>query len=142
MSMVWFQAEAEMLRSLEPRALSVLRIIAGFTFSLHGFQKLFGAFGGLGGQGGTAAFGSLLWTAGVLECFGGVLILLGLFTRPVAFLLCGEMAVAYFTRHAPRAFWPILNGGELAVLYCFIFLYLSIAGPGPVSLDRLMRKKA
>jgi len=131
-----------MLKSLEPRALSVLRIIAGCTFSLHGFQKLFGAFGGLGGQGGTAAFGSLLWTAAVLECFGGLLILLGLFTRPVAFLLCGEMAVAYFTAHAPRGFWPVLNGGELAVLYCFIFLYLSIAGPGPVSLDRLIRKKA
>ena len=130
-----------MLKSLEPRALSVLRIIAGFTFSLHGFQKLFGAFGGLGGQGGTAAFGSLLWTAAVLECFGGLLILLGLFTRPVAFLLCGEMAVAYFRGHAPRGFWPILNGGELAVLYCFLFLYLAIAGPGSVSLDRLIRKK-
>ena len=131
-----------MLRSLEPWALSVLRIIAGFTFSLHGLQKLFGAFGGLGGYGGTAAFGSLIWTAAVLECFGGLLILLGLFTRPVAFLLCGEMAVAYFTAHAPRGFWPVLNGGELAVLYCFIFLYLSIAGPGSVSLDHLIRKKA
>ena len=131
-----------MLKSLEPRALSVLRIIAGFTFSLHGFQKLFGAFGGLGGQGGTAPFGSLLWTAAVLECFGGLLILLGLFTRPVAFLLCGEMAVAYFRSHAPQGFWPILNRGELAVLYCFIFLYLSIAGGGAVSLDRLIRKKA
>lgn len=130
-----------MLKSLEPRALSVLRIIAGFTFSLHGVQKLFGAFGGVGGQGGTAAFGSLVWTAGVLECFGGLLILLGLFTRPVAFLLCGEMAVAYFRAHAPREFWPNLNGGELAVLYCFIFLYLSIAGGGAISLDRLIRKK-
>ena len=128
-----------MLKSLEPRALSVLRIIAGFTFSLHGFQKLFGAFGGL--QGGTAAFGSQIWIAGVLECFGGLLILLGLFTRPVAFLLCGQMAVAYFQAHAPRGFWPVLNGGELAVLYCFIFLYLSIAGPGSGSLDSLIRKK-
>jgi len=128
-----------MLKSLEPRALSVLRIIAGFTFSLHGFQKLFGAFGGL--RGGTAAFGSQIWIAGVLECFGGLLILLGLFTRPVAFLLCGQMAVAYFQAHAPRGFWPVLNGGELAVLYCFIFLYLSIAGPGSVSLDSLIRKK-
>jgi putative oxidoreductase len=140
--MVWFPAEAEMLRSLEPWALSVLRIIAGFTFSLHGFQKLFGAFGGMGGQGGTAAFGSLIWTAGVLECFGGLLLLLGLLTRPVAFLLCGQMAVAYFRSHAPRGFWPIHNGGELAVVYCFVFLYLCIAGPGLVSLDRLIRKKS
>ena len=129
-----------MLKSLEPRALSVLRIIAGFAFSLHGFQKLFGAFGGL--QGGTAAFGSLVWTAGVLECFGGLLIMLGLFTRPVAFLLCGEMAVAYFRTHAPRGFWPNANGGELAVLYCFIFLYLSIAGGGSIGLDRLVRKRS
>jgi len=130
-----------MLKLLEPRALSVLRIIAGFTFSLHGFQKLFGAFGGLP-PGVTAAFGSLVWTAGVLECFGGLLIMLGLFTRPVAFLLCGQMAVAYFRSHAPQGFWPNVNGGELAVLYCFVFLYLSIAGAGSVSLDHLIRRKA
>lgn len=129
-----------MLESLEPRARSVLRIMTAFTFSLHGFQKLFGAFGGLGGQGGTAAFGSLVWFAGVLECFGGLLLLLGLWTRPVAFLLCGEMAVAYFHFHSPKGFWPIANGGELAVLYCFVFLYLSIAGPGSFSLDRWLRK--
>ncbi len=131
-----------MIKSLEPRALSVLRIVAGFMFSLHGVQKLFGVFGGLGGHGGTAAFGSLIWTAGVLECFGGLLLLLGLFTRPVAFLLCGQMAVAYFRSHSPKGFWPTLNGGELAVLYCFVFLYLCIAGPGPISLDRLIRKKS
>ena len=130
-----------MLKSLEPRALSVLRIIAGFMFSLHGLQKLFGAFGGLGGQGGTAAFGTQIWLAGVLESFGGLLILLGLFTRPVAFLLCGQMAVAYFQGHATRGFWPVLNGGELAVLYCFIFLYLSIAGGGSVSIDSLIWRK-
>ncbi|MFB3777858.1 MAG: DoxX family protein [Bryobacteraceae bacterium] len=130
-----------MLKSLEPRALSVLRIIAGFLFSLHGLQKLFGAFGGLSGQGATAAFGTQIWLAGVLECFGGLLIFLGLFTRPVAFLLCGQMAVAYFQAHAPRAFWPVLNGGELAVLNCFVFLYLSIAGAGSVSLDYLICRK-
>ncbi|MCC7176162.1 MAG: DoxX family protein [Bryobacterales bacterium] len=130
-----------MLKSLEPRALSVLRIIAGFTFSLHGHQKLLGAFGGLGGQGGTAAFGTQMWLAGVLECVGGLLILLGLFTRPVAILLAGQMAVAYFLAHAPRSFWPILSGGELAALYCFLFLYFSIAGPGSISLDRLIWKK-
>ena len=126
-----------MLKTLQPRALSLLRIMAGFTFSLHGFQKLFGLFGGK-----MMAFPSLIWTAGLLECLGGLLIALGLFTRPVAFLLCGEMAVAYFRQHATRGFWPILNGGELAVLYAFIFLYLSVAGPGPISLDRLFRRKS
>ena len=95
-----------------------------------------------GGSGATAVFGSLMWTAAVLETAGGLLLVLGLFTRPVAFLLCGEMAVAYFRQHSPRGFWPILNGGELAVLYCFIFLYLAIAGAGPVSLDRLIREKS
>jgi putative oxidoreductase len=125
---------------LQLYARSLLRIVAGFTFSLHGFQKLFGFFGGLG-HGARADVFSLLWAAAVLECFGGLLILLGLFTRPVAFLLCGEMAVAYFKQHFPHGFWPISNGGELAVLYCFIFLYLMTAGAGPLSLDRIIRKK-
>ena len=131
-----------MLKALAPKALSVLRIMAGFTFSLHGLQKLSGLFGGMGGKGATAAFGSLIWTAGFLEAAGGLLLVLGLFTRPVAFLLCGQMAVAYFRYHSPRGFWPILNGGELAVLYCFVFLYLAVAGPGTVSLDRVLRKKS
>lgn len=126
--------------SFEPYALSLLRIFAGFTFSLHGFQKLFGYFGGLG-HGASAHLFSLMGAAGVLETFGGLLILLGLFTRPVAFILCGEMAVAYFKQHAPHGFWPIANGGELAVLYCFIFLILVSAGAGPWSLDRVARKK-
>ncbi len=85
---------------------------------------------------------SLMWFAGVLECFGGLLIILGLFTRPVAFLLCGEMAVAYFKQHVVRGLWPIANGGELAVIYCFVFLYLVYAGAGPLSLDRTVRKKS
>ncbi len=130
-----------MRKMLEPRALSLLRIMAGFTFSLHGMQKLFGLFGGLGGHGATAAFPSLIWTAGVLEALGGVLLMLGLFTRPVAFVLCGHMAAAYFLAHQPKGFWPIQNGGELAVLYCFVFLFLAIAGAGPISLDRLVRRK-
>lgn len=130
-----------MLHALEPRALSLLRIVAGFTLSLHGFQKLFGMFGGMGGSGATAVFGSMLWVAGVLETFGGILLLVGLFSRSVAFILCGEMAVAYFRAHAPTGFWPNTNGGELAVLYCFVFLYLAVAGGGPVSLDRLIWKK-
>ena len=120
---------------------TLLRIVIGFTFSLHGFQKLFGFFGGLG-HGAHAHMLSLMGFAGVLECFGGLLIILGLFTRPVAFLLCGEMAVAYFKQHAERGLWPISNGGELAVIYCFVFLYLVTAGAGPLSLDRAVRKKS
>lgn len=123
--------------SFQPYALSLLRIAAGFTFSLHGFQKLFGFFGGAGHP----HLFSLLGAAGVIESVGGPLILLGLFTRSVAFILCGEMAVAYFKQHAPHGFWPISNGGELAVLYCFIFLVLLSAGAGPLSLDRWIRKK-
>jgi putative oxidoreductase len=122
-------------------ARSLLRIVAGFVFTLHGLMKLVGAFGGLNGHGATAHFWSQFWLAGVLETFGGIFVMLGLFTRPVAFLLCGEMAVAYFRSHFPRGFWPVQNGGELAVLYCFIFLYLAAAGPGPLSLDRILRRK-
>ena len=128
------------LGRFQPYALSLLRIVAGFTFSLHGFQKLLGAFGGLG-HGASAHITSLLGIAGILETVGGILILAGLFTRCAAFVLCGEMAYAYFTRHAPRGLWPIANGGELAVLYCFIFLLLVCAGGGPVSLDRIVRRR-
>lgn len=126
---------------LEPFTRSLMRIVVGFTFSLHGFQKLFGLLGGMGGKGATAHFFSWPWLAGILEAVGGPLIILGLFTRPVAFVLCGEMAVAYFWVHFPRSFWPIVSGGELAVLYCFVFLYLFTAGPGPLSADHLVRKK-
>lgn len=133
---------ARRIASYEPYARFLLRLVAGFTFSLHGWQKLFGAFGGMGGKGAHAVFFSRMWVAGGLETFGGLLIVLGLCTRPVAFVLCGEMAVAYFTSHAPRGFWPIRNGGELAVLYCFFYLYLMIAGPGPWSLDRLFFQRA
>lgn len=122
-------------------ALSALRVVAGLLFLLHGLQKVFGMFGGLGGHGATAPMWSLFWVAGVLETAGSVPIVLGLCTRCVAFVLSGEMAVAYFRAHFPRGFWPILNGGELAILYCFIFLYLCAAGPGPISLDRVWRRK-
>jgi putative oxidoreductase len=125
------------IRSAEPWMRSVLRFVVGFTFSFHGFQKLFGLFGG---HRVTDLF-SLIGLAGVLECFGGILIMLGLFTVPVAFILSGEMAVAYFKAHFPRGFLPIQNRGELAVVYCFVFLYLFVAGGGPISLDRLIRKK-
>lgn len=125
------------IRSVEPWGRSLLRIVVGLTFSEHGFQKLFGLFGG---HGQTHLF-SLVGLAGVLECFGGILLILGLFTVPVAFILSGEMAVAYFKAHFPRGGLPIQNGGELAVVYCFVFLYLFMAGGGPFSLDRLIRKK-
>ncbi len=125
----------------QPYALSLLRIAAGFLFMPHGAQKLLGLLGGFGGTGHTAPFGSLFWLAGVLELGGGALLLLGLFTRPVAFVLSGEMAAAYFKAHARAAFWPILNHGELAALYCFVFLLIAAAGGGPISLDRLLRRK-
>lgn len=123
----------------EPHLRSILRIVAGFTFSLHGYQKFFGWFGGMGG--GKAELASQMGVAGILETFGGALIILGLFTRPTAFVLSGQMAVAYFMVHLPMNFFPILNGGEITVLYCFIFLWLAAAGPGPLSLDA-MRKKS
>jgi putative oxidoreductase len=124
------------LAPFEPRLRSLARIVIGFTFSLHGWQKLFGAFGGLGGI--KPPVSSMLGAAGVIETIGGALIILGLFTRPVAFLLAGEMAIGYFRTHAPRGLWPLTNGGELAVFYCFYFLWLSAAGPGPWSLDSLV----
>jgi putative oxidoreductase len=130
------------IRSWEPYARSLLRIVAGLTFSLHGYQKMFGLFGGMGGTGAKAPFLSLLWTAGAIETVGGALIILGLFTTPVAFILCGEMAVAYFIRHFPRGHLPLTNGGEPAVLYCFLFFYLFTAGPGALRLDNLLRKKS
>jgi putative oxidoreductase len=126
--------------SFQSHALALLRIVAGYTFTLHGAQK-FGALGGLGGH--AAATYSMLWFAGILEIIGGPLIILGLFTRPVAFILCGEMAVAYFRVHIHIGPWPfpLLNGGEITVLYCFIFLYLAATGAGPYSLDGAMRHK-
>ena len=126
------------MKRFQPYALSALRIVAGVLFCCHGLQKLAGMFGGLGGA--TAHLGSLLWFAGALESVGGLLLVLGFFTRPVALVLCGEMAFAYLHAHAPRGLWPIRNGGELAILYCFIYLYISAAGPGPLSLDRLVRR--
>ncbi len=130
------------LTRIRPYLLSLMRIIAGFGFCLHGFQKIFGALGGAGGSGQPAQFLTLIWVAGILELVGGLLILVGLFTSPVAFILSGQMAVAYFIAHAPKGFWPVLNGGELAMLYSFLFLYLFAAGGGPWSLDRLIRKGA
>lgn len=121
-----------------PRLLGLLRIILGFLYIQHGTAKLFGVphvamFDGL-------QLFSLMGAAGVLELVGGALLLVGLFTRPVAFILSGQMAVAYFLMHAPAAFLPILNGGEMAVMYCFTFLYFAVAGAGAYSLDALRGK--
>lgn len=119
------------------RLLSLLRIVAGFMFMLHGTQKLLAW--PVSEPQPAVELASLMGVAGVLEMVGGFLILIGLFTRPVAFILAGEMAVAYFMAHFPNSFWPVLNQGEAAVLYCFIFLYLFAAGPGVWSVDALMR---
>jgi putative oxidoreductase len=124
----------------EPRLRSLARIVIGFTFSLHGWQKAFGAFGGLGGF--HPPLTSMLGIAGVIETIGGAFIIAGLFTRPIAFLLAGEMAIGYFRTHAPRGFWPLTNGGELAVFYCFFFLWLSSAGAGPWSVDAAIGDKS
>ncbi len=122
-----------------PRVLSILRIVMGLTFIPHGAQKLFGFMAPPDGH--TAQLFSLMGLAGMLEFFGGLLLLLGLFTRPVSFILSGEMAVAYFMAHAPRGFWPIQDKGDLAVVWCFVFLYLFFAGGGQWSLDTFWRPK-
>ena len=115
--------------------ITLLRIVTGLLFWQHGAQKLFGW---LGGQP-VGQLASQFGLAGILEFFGGILLILGLFTRPVAFLLAGEMAVAYFQAHAPRSLFPIRNGGESVVLFCFVFLHLFAVGAGPFSLDALLR---
>ena len=112
----------------------LLRVVAGLAFAQHGAQKLFGVLGG-----NAVALTSQRGIAGIIEFVGGIMIALGLFTTPVAFVASGEMAWAYFQAHAPRGFWPIQNGGELAVLYCFIFLYLSAVGSGKFSIDAIRK---
>jgi putative oxidoreductase len=126
------------LLAWSPQFLGLLRIVVGFLFLQHGTAKLFAVphiamFDGLQLQ-------SLMGLAGILEIGGGILVMVGLFTRPVAFVLSGMMAVAYFMAHAPANALPILNQGELAVVYCFVFLYFSAAGGGAFSLDRAMHR--
>jgi len=129
-------------RSWAPYVLSVLRIVAAFLFVQYGTAKLVAFPGVVMPDGGTAPLTSLAGIAGALEWVGGGLLLVGWFTRPVAFLLSGEMAIAYFMGHAVRGFWPVLNQGSPAILFCFLWLYCSAAGPGPWSIDALVRRKA
>ena len=127
------------LSRFTPYLLSVLRLVAAFVYIAHGTQKIFGVPGQPLHAPVLAV--TMMGAAGLLETIGGALMFLGLFTRPVAFVLSGQMAVAYFTQHFPRGPWPILNGGELAVLFCFLWLFLCVAGPGPISLDALRGKR-
>lgn len=129
------------MQQFQPYAHALLRIVAGFVFSQHGMQKVFGWLGGVDGHGASVPLMSKYGAAGLIELVGGVLILLGLFTVPAAIISSGEMAAAYFMSHFPRSFWTAQNGGDPAVLNCFIFLYFAAAGAGIWSLDGLMRKK-
>jgi putative oxidoreductase len=121
----------------QPHVLSILRIMAGLLFCEHGMAKLIG----FPPHGHMPGFMELEWFAGTIEFTGGALVALGLFTRAAAFIMSGEMAIGYFMDHAPRSFFPLLNGGEAAVLFCFVFLYFVFAGAGPWSLDALVWRK-
>lgn len=123
------------LKNFEELIYSLFRAVSGFLFMQHGIQKIFG---GLGGR--MAEFGSIYWFAGMIELVGGILILVGLFSAIAAFLSSGTMAVAYFGWHAHKNFWPVLNDGELAALYAFVFLYIAARGDGKYSLYRLIKK--
>jgi len=127
-----------------PRVLSILRIIAGFLILQHGLQKVLGMIPPPDRPGQPSftipPLMSMGGISGLLELVGGILLIIGLFTRPVAFIMSGLLAVAYFMAHAPRGFWPVLNGGELAALYSFVFLYLAAAGGGEWSIDRMLRR--
>lgn len=120
------------LDAYRPQALALLRIVAAVLFLAHGTQKLFGFPGG----GNTVTLVSLMGLAGILEVVGGLLLIIGYQTRIVAFVLSGMMAVAYWMAHAPQNFYPVLNGGDAAILFCFVFLYLVFAGPGAWSVDK------
>jgi len=122
--------------SWSPQLLSLLRIVAGLGFLQHGVSKFFGV------PPFPMPLNPLLYAAGALELVGGALLVLGLFTRPVAFVLSGQMAIAYFMAHAPKSFFPAVNMGEAAMLYCFIFLYLAAAGAGPWSVDAMRNRTA
>ena len=119
------------LSRFEGPVYALLRVVAGLMFAQHGAQKLLGVLGGR-----QAELFSQTWIAGVIELVGGVLVAVGFMASPVAFICSGEMAVAYWTAHAPQSPWPVQNGGELAALYCFVFLYIAARGAGRWSIDR------
>jgi putative oxidoreductase len=121
-----------------PRILGALRIVSGALFACYGLQKVFGLFGGMP----PGVSKALIWSAGSIELVCGVLITVGLFTRLAAFIASGQMAVAYFWGHAPSGFWPIMNHGELAILFCWLFLYIAAQGPGAFALDHLRRRNS
>lgn len=123
-----------------PQALSLLRIVAALIFLMHGSAKLIG-FPEVSTGSGSPEVGSLMWIGGVLELVGGLMLLAGILSRPVAFILSGEMAVAYWMFHAPQSTFPIQNGGDAAILYCFVFLLIAAAGPGPWSLDQAITRR-
>ncbi|MEO8071261.1 MAG: DoxX family protein [Acidobacteriota bacterium] len=127
-------------RLLTPYLLSALRIVVAFLFVQYGTTKLLAFPAAVMPGGGTASLVTLAGFAGLFELVGGLLLIFGIFTRPVAFILSGEMAFAYFDGHAGRGFWPVLNGGAPAILFCFVWLYISAAGPGPWSIDALRRR--
>lgn len=129
-------------QTLTPYMLSILRIVTAFLFMQFGTAKLFAFPASVMPDGGTVSPSSLIGVAALLEAVGGSLLLLGWFSRPAAFVLSGEMAVAYFMSHAPQGFWPVLNQGTPAVLFSFLWLYVSAAGPGPWSLDAVLRRPA
>jgi putative oxidoreductase len=128
------------LGQYSPYLYAVMRMVVGFLFACHGAQKLFGAFGGMGPSGGRTALFSLLGLAGIIEFFGGLCVMLGWMTGSVAFIASGMMAAAYFMAHHPNSVWPLLNEGEPAVLFCFIFLYMASVGSGVWSIDRVLGK--
>jgi len=117
-----------------PQMLSILRIVTGLLFMEHGLQKFFG-FPAAGPE-----LNTLLWTQGAIELIGGLLLLLGIFTRLVAFIMAGDMAVAYFMAHFPKSLFPVANGGDAAILYCFVFLFLFVAGGGAWSVDQSLKR--
>ena len=123
------------LGQFSPYLYAVMRIVVGLLFACHGAQKLFGVLGGVGQPGAAAPLFSLMGLAGVIEFFGGLLIMVGWLTGYAAFIASGEMAAAYFMAHFPRGFWPIQNDGEPAVLFCFIFLYMASRGSGVWGID-------
>ena len=131
---------AQKWQAWAPELRSLLRIVASLLFMQYGMMKLFGYPIGMPPKAGPLHLFSEIGLAAILEAFGGALLLVGLFTRPVAFILSGEMAVAYFQGHALRGFWPLVNGGGEAVFFCFLWLYFSAAGAGPWSLDAIFRK--